>query len=241
MIHRLVTEYGVGYIKMDYNINAGVGTQQDADSAGDGLLSHTCAYLAWLDSVFSRYPALVIENCSSGGMRMEYSHLSRHSIQSVTDQTNYIKMGCIACNCMTACTPEQAAIWSYPLREGDDEEVIFNMVNAMLLRLHQSGHLAELSSSRLAFVKEGIDYHLSIVDKLKHGLPFWPLGLGSFSSEWLCVGVDCGKEAYLAIWHTQSNEGSLSFSLPHWKEPNCVYPTQKETYFIWESSLLTVK
>ena len=146
VIDRLVKEYGVGYIKMDYNINAGPGTQRAADSAGEGLLSHTRAYLAWLDGVFARYPDLVIENCSSGGMRMEYSHLSRYSIQSVTDQTDYVKMACIACNCMTACTPEQAAIWSYPMRDGDEEETIFNMVNAMLLRIHQSGHLAELES-----------------------------------------------------------------------------------------------
>ena len=46
---------------------------------------------------------------------MEYSLLSRHSIQSVTDQTDYIKMAAISVNCTTACTSEQAAIWSYPL------------------------------------------------------------------------------------------------------------------------------
>ena len=111
----------------------------------------------------------MIENCSSGGMRMEYSHLSRYSIQSVTDQTDYVKMACIACNCMTACTPEQAAIWSYPMRDGDEEETIFNMVNAMLLRIHQSGHLAELSPARLQLVREGIACHMKIVDQLKDG------------------------------------------------------------------------
>lgn len=66
VIARLVKQYGVGYIKMDYNINAGIGTETDADSFGDGLLQHNRAYLAWLDSIFVRYPNLVIENCSSG-------------------------------------------------------------------------------------------------------------------------------------------------------------------------------
>ena len=41
VIRRLVEDYGVGYIKMDYNINAGPGTERDADSVGDGLLQHT--------------------------------------------------------------------------------------------------------------------------------------------------------------------------------------------------------
>ena len=241
VIDRLVKEYGVGYIKMDYNINAGPGTQRAADSAGDGLLAHTRAYLAWLDGVFARYPDLVIENCSSGGMRMEYSHLSRYSIQSVTDQTDYVKMACIACNCMTACTPEQAAIWSYPMRDGDEEETIFNMVNAMLLRIHQSGHLAELSPARLQLVREGIACHMKIVDQLKDGLPFWPLGLGSFGDEWLCAGVDCGETAYLAVWHTKAGESECCIPLNGWRRVECVYPTDRHTDLRFDGGYLTLR
>lgn len=228
IIDRLVGDYGVRYIKMDYNINAGVGTDLHSDSAGEGLLAHTRGYLAWLDDVFARYPDLVIENCSSGGMRMEYSHLSRHSVQSVTDQTDYVMMACIACNCMTACTPEQAAIWSYPMRDGDEEETIFNMVNAMLLRIHQSGHLPELSAARRALVHEGIACHLTIVEKLKQGLPFWPLGLGAFGDPFLCVGIRCGTEAYMAVWHTKASEETISIPLPGWKEAEIIYPSHKK-------------
>ena len=45
VIDRLVTEYGIGYIRMDYNIEPGIGTEVNADSAGDGLLEHNRAYL----------------------------------------------------------------------------------------------------------------------------------------------------------------------------------------------------
>ena len=224
VVDRLVGDYGVGYIKMDYNINAGVGTQLDTDTAGTGLLEHTRAYLAWIDDVFERYPELVIENCSSGGMRMEYSHLSRHSIQSVTDQDDYVKMAAIACNCMTAVTPEQAAIWSYPLRNGDEEEVIFNMVSAMLLRIHQSGHLAEISKPRLALVREGIAAHMEIVDKLKTGMPFWPLGLGAFGDAFLCVGVRCENEAYMAVWHTREDEETIRVPMRGYTQAQRIYP-----------------
>ena len=61
---------------MDYNIEPGIGTELDADSVGAGLLAHERAYLAWLDSVFKKYPDLVIENCSSGGLRIDYALLS---------------------------------------------------------------------------------------------------------------------------------------------------------------------
>lgn len=244
VIRRLVQDYGVGYIKMDYNINAGLGTEKASDSVGEGLLQHTRAYLNWIDSVFERYPELVIENCSSGGMRMEYSMLERHSIQSVTDQTDYVKMAAIACNCMTAVTPEQAAIWSYPLREGDIEEVIFNMVNAILLRIHQSGHLAELSPERFKLVCEGICYHKKIVNELKEGVPFWPLGLATMQDEFLSVGIECNNKLYLAVWRTKGSEETTSISIKQAVGKNaavkCAYPEKCACDFTWNNERATM-
>lgn len=66
VIDRLVRDYRVGYIKMDYNIEPGIGTEIGADSFGEGLLGHERAYLEWLEGIFEKYPQLVIENCSSG-------------------------------------------------------------------------------------------------------------------------------------------------------------------------------
>lgn len=232
VVERLVREYGAGYIKMDYNIDIGGGTGRDADSPADGLLRHTRAYLSWLDKTFERYPGLVIENCGSGGMRMEYSLLSRHSIQSVTDQTDYLKMAAIACNCMAAVTPEQAAIWSYPLKAGDEEETAFNMVNAMLMRIHQSGHLAQLSPERLGLVREGIACHLSLAEKLKEGLPFWPIGFASFSDDFMAVGVDCKNESFLAVWCVRGG-GEVEIRVKGQKAA-CLYPAGLPTEFAYD-------
>lgn len=74
---------------MDYNIEPGIGTEQNCDSVGEGLWGHEKAYLEWLDGVFARHPDLIIENCSSGGLRMDYAMLSRYSIQSTSDQDDY--------------------------------------------------------------------------------------------------------------------------------------------------------
>jgi alpha-galactosidase len=246
VIDRLVKEYGVGYIKMDYNINAGAGTDLNADSAAAGLLEHTRVYLGWLDNVFKRYPELVIENCGSGGMRMEYSLLSRISIQSVTDQEDYLRMAAIACNCMTAVTPEQAAIWSYPLAGGDVEETVFNMVNAILLRIHQSGHLANLGEDRMRYVREGIAYHKKICDQLKNGLPFWPLGLASMSDEFLCAGIEYGNTLYLAVWCIGISGGTFNIPLHQTSgkecSVRCAYPDVLPIPVTWkpQESLLTV-
>ncbi len=211
VIDRLVNEYGAGYIKMDYNINAGVGTEWQADSLGEGLLQHQRAYLAWLDRVWQRHPELIIENCGSGGLRMTYSLLSRHSIQSSSDQTDYRKYAAISAAAPTAATPEQQAVWSYPLRDGTEEEAIFNMVNTMLLRIHQSGHLAEISPARLALVAEGLAYYKTIRKDLPSSLSFWPLGLPQFNDGWVSLGARCGKKDYVAVWRLN---GPRSIKLP---------------------------
>jgi alpha-galactosidase len=88
VIHRIVTEYGLGYLKFDYNVNAGVGTDFGSSSAGSGLIAHNRAYLAWIDRLLERYPNIVIEACASGGGRADYATLQRHSITSTSDQTD---------------------------------------------------------------------------------------------------------------------------------------------------------
>ena len=174
VIDRLVRDYGVGYIKMDYNIEPGIGTELNADSVGDGMLAHERSYLSWLDGVFARYPDLIIENCSSGGMRIDYAMLSRYSIQSTSDQENYLDYATIAANSPSGLTPEQSAVWTYPMNHEEQvpedalkEEVVFNMVNAMLLRVHQSGHLAKLDDARKELVKEGLDLYKKIRSDIK--------------------------------------------------------------------------
>ena len=237
IIRRLVQDYGVGYIKMDYNINTGSGTERNADSFGDGLLGHNRAYLDWLDHIFRQYPDLVIENCSSGGMRMDYAMLSRHSIQSSSDQTDYRKYAVIAASCATAVTPEQCAVWSYPLREGDPEEVVFNMINAMLMRVHLSGHLAEISPERRALIKEGINYYKSIRRDIKEGLPVWPLGLPTFQDPWVSWGLRCGPTTYLAVWRLEGSREICRLPLPFLQGKKvavrCGYPAGLGCEFKW--------
>ena len=115
-------------------------------------------------------------------------------------------MASIASACATALTPEQAAMWSYPQRDGDRDEVVFNMVNAMLLRVHQSGHLGEISKDRLALVKEGIDVYKSIRDDIKIGYPVFPLGLTNLGDPYSAFGIDAGDKLYLAVWRVNSDE-----------------------------------
>lgn len=249
VIDRVVRDYGVGYIKMDYNIEPGTGTEIGADSFGDGLLEHERAYLRWIDGVFARYPDLVIENCSSGGLRIDYALLSRYSIQSTSDQEDYRNYATISANAITGVTPEQAAVWSYPMKNGDKEEVIYNMVNVMLLRIHQSGHLAELSEERFDLVKEGIACYKEIRQDIKKAVPFWPLGLADNKDTWLCAGIKTDEKAYLAVWKRYAPEDTveidLTNSLSEFNKPicdvRCIYPQKEEVEYTFDKDFNVLK
>lgn len=241
VIDRVIREYGVGYIKMDYNIEPGIGTELSADSFGDGLLQHERAYLKWLDDVLERYPDLVLENCSSGGLRMDYALLSRCSIQSTSDQEDYHSYAMIAANAPTAVTPEQAAVWSYPLQDSDREECIFNMVNAMMLRIHQSGHLAEISSEGFEVVKEGIACYKTMRKDIRHAVPYWPLGLAKAEDAWLSLGLwnREKQKGYLAIWKRAEGEKEkeiallpeeISADIQEEVQVSQIYPEKEETH-----------
>ena len=176
VVDRLAGRYGVGYIKMDYNVDALMGTETAADSFGQGLLEHQRAYLKWVDQVHRRWPDLVIENCGSGGGRMDYAMLY-HQLQSSSDQEDYRRYPSIVAGGLAAVLPRVRRV-VLPMLRGDADEASFNMVNAMLGRIHQSGHLALLSGESRREVVEGIRiYKQRIRPHLTQMVPFLPLGL----------------------------------------------------------------
>ena len=115
------------------------------------------------------------------------------------------------------------------MRDGTEEEVIFNMVNALLLRIHQSGHLAEISPERFALVKEGIDCYKEIRSGIKDGVPFWPMGWADNEDKHLAAGIRVpGDVIYLGVWR---RGGETDFEVPLDRafpgkelEVSCIYP-----------------
>jgi alpha-galactosidase len=171
-------------------------------------------------------------------LRMDYAQLSLHSIQSVSDQTDYRLNAIIAAACVSAVTPEQAAVWSYPLKDADEEQTIFNMVSVLLLRVHQSGRLHEISSACLQLVKEGLALYKRIRSDIPQGLPFWPLGLPRLGDGWAAFGLDCGHIGYVAIWRLDGRSRNAMISLPPGARKQtfeCIYPQLRPPKLAWSS------
>ena len=225
VIARLVNEYGVGYIKMDYNVDTLQGTELNADSFGQGLLEHNRAHLAWLEGILSRYPDLTIENCGSGGGRMDYAMLSRLQLQSMTDQENYLKLPAILVGASAAVLPEQLAIWSYPLANANAHHASFNMVTAMMCRIHQSGRLDSLSAAVAAQVSEGIRIYKDTLRKhIPTAVPFYPLGMPDVtdSDAPIALGMRSPDQILIGVWRIDG-AASITMQAPI-QNPKLLYP-----------------
>lgn len=240
VIERLIDDYGIEFFKIDYNITSGIGTEYLSDSFGDGLLEHTRCLAKWYRELYDKYPHIIIENCGSGGQRMDYHMLSMHSLQSVTDQTNVYYNAAISANASSAVAPEQAGIWVYPY-ENDREHVIFNVVNGILNRPYISGRIGELSSQNFSLLEEGISLYKEIRSSIRSGTPFYPLGLADESKNILAYGILCPRKAYLAVWGISDKEVSipLSFSKSI-SSIQVIYPHTEDCQYHWKQDLLSV-
>jgi alpha-galactosidase len=197
----LVDDLGVGYFKLDYNICVAPGTDTGNLAPGAGLLAANRAHLDWLDGALDRHPGLVIENCSSGGMRTDYALLARLQLQSTSDQQDFLRYPPIAAAAPAAMTPEQAASWAYPQPHFTDDEIAFTLCTAMLGRVHLSGHLDQMSRQQRDLVAAAVRVYKDIRADLALAVPFWPLGLPHWTDSWIALGLRAPGVSYLTVWH----------------------------------------
>ena len=72
-LDRIIDEYRCDWVKLDFNLDPGAGCDRadHGHSPGDGLYAHYRGYYALLAEIRARYPRVVLENCSSGGLRID--------------------------------------------------------------------------------------------------------------------------------------------------------------------------
>jgi alpha-galactosidase len=199
-VDRLVDEFGLEFFKLDYNRNIGPGTEVDADAPGAGLLGHTRAFRDWLLGVQARHPGVLLENCGSGALRMDYHILSVSHLQSTSDQQDFRKYAPIASAAPASVLPEQAGNWAYPAASMTLEETAYAMTAGVMGRLYLSGFLNELSAEQSALVHEAVALHKDWRHRIAESHPVWPLGLPGWGDEVIALQLDTGSESLLALW-----------------------------------------
>lgn len=244
-IDRMVNVLGADYIKFDYNIEAGVGTDYRSDSLGEGLSSHAAAYFGWFKGLTEKYPQVIFETCASGGSRMDYLTLSVSDLVSTSDQTDYLKYPYIVSNILSFVLPEQAGIWSYPwadcMREEeiDEECVAMNMVNSLVGRIHLASKLYKLNDTQFSLVREGTDFYKKTERFKRSALPWYPRGFSKNGDKTLAFGLKGDKKALLFVYN-MSGENRVRVRIGRARSVCVGYPRALKTRFTLDCGVLTV-
>ncbi len=126
-VDRLVNDYHLEWMKIDYNID--IGDQFDPPSAtersGAVLLDHIVNYYAWLDQVRAKHPTLIIENCSSGGLRFDLGIMAHTHTTWLSDVVEPVPSVQLAYGCTLAFSPEVCNHWMV----GDTSRGVVNLNN----------------------------------------------------------------------------------------------------------------
>jgi alpha-galactosidase len=165
----LLERGGFGYLKVDYNETIGIGCD-DPDSLGEGLRIQVLASQRFFEKIRARLPHLVIENCSSGGHRLEPSMLARTAMSSFSDAHETVEIPIIAANLHHLMLPRQSQIWAVLHASDSEQRLAYSLAATFLGRMCLSGGIAELSTGQWRLVERAMALYRKAAPIIKHGV-----------------------------------------------------------------------
>ena len=161
-------ENGLGYIKVDYNETIGIGCD-GADSPGEGLREHMENVQCFFRKMRAELPDLVIENCASGGHRLEPSFMRLTSMASFSDAHETRDIPVIAANLHRLILPRQSQIWAVLHPADSTQRLAYLLTGGFLGRLCLSGEITGLDAAQWGLVKEAIQFYAQIAPVIARG------------------------------------------------------------------------
>lgn len=159
---------GIGYMKVDYNSNAGFGAD-GAESYGEAIRQHIDAVLAFFEEIKRSVPSLVLEICSSGGMRHEPRFLSLGNMCSFSDAHENAGGVPVAMNLHRFIPPRKLQIWATIRDDYNADDVKFTVAKAMLGRICFSGNLGNKPQKIIDILKESVSFYEKLKPTIANG------------------------------------------------------------------------
>lgn len=161
-------KYGFEYIKMDYNDTIGFGCD-NKDSLGEGLRKNVEASVNFIKKIKEEVPGIIIENCASGGHRLEPLLMSICSMGSFSDAHECREIPIIAANLHRAILPRQSQIWAVIRKEDSLKRIAYSIAATFLGRMCLSGDVVDLSKEQWRVIDDGIEFYKEIKSIIKNG------------------------------------------------------------------------
>lgn len=161
-------KYGFGYMKIDYNETIGIGCD-GAESPGEGLRKNMEASVSFIEKIKEEVPGIVLENCASGGHRLEPKLMSVMSMASFSDAHECEEIPIIAANLHRVIHPTQSQIWAVIRQDDSLKRIAYSISNTFLGRMCISGDVTQLAPEKWNLIEQGISFYGKIKDIIKEG------------------------------------------------------------------------
>ncbi len=163
-----LNKYGFEYMKMDYNDTIGIGCD-GAESLGEGLRQNMEASVNFVKKVVKEVPGIILENCSSGGHKLEPLMMSITSMASFSDAHETEEIPIVAANLHRAILPRQNQIWAVIRKTDSLKRIAYSVANTFLGRMCISGDVTELTDLQWNIIDKGMVFYKEIAQIIKYG------------------------------------------------------------------------
>lgn len=114
-LSRLIVENNLDWIKLDFNLDPGAGCNRTdhGHGVGDGLYAHYTGYYRTLERIRRDFPEVVLESCSSGGLRIDLGLLRRTDMTFLSDPDYPVHDLQLFWGATTMLAPDSCLHWSF--------------------------------------------------------------------------------------------------------------------------------
>lgn len=165
-------KYGFSYMKMDYNDTYGIGCD-GAESLGEGLRADREASVLFVKKIKEEIPGIILENCASGGHKLEPLMMSLCSMASFSDAHECENIPVVAANLHRTILPRQSQIWAVIRKDDSLKRITYTLANTFLGRMCLSGDVTELTKEQWKQIDDGIAFYKRIAPIIKEGYSFF--------------------------------------------------------------------
>lgn len=168
---KTLQKYNFYYMKIDCNDTIGLGCD-GAESIGEGLRLNMMKSYEFLNKVKEEVQGIILENCASGGHRLDPLTMGACSMASFSDAHECEEIPIIAANLHRAILPRQSQIWAVIRKEDSLKRIAYSIANTFLGRMCLSGNVMQLEEDQWNVINQGMTFYKKITPIIRDGYTY---------------------------------------------------------------------
>ncbi len=228
---KFIRDNGFGYLKVDYNAEYG-NTCDGCENEAENFRKHLEGAADFFRLIKKEIPDIIIENCASGGMRLDPVMTGITAMSSFSDAHECFEFPIIAANLHYLLPPCQSQIWCVLKPEFDKNRFAFTISAGFLGRICWSGDFVGLTGEQMKEVIKAESFYEEVSDIIRHGKSYvyrtaddinyrYPEG-----TQAVLRYADTEDKALL-VYHTFDKPEKLEIPImDKWEVDRTLYPSQ---------------